>query len=95
MESLSYMVKGPKPVRRIFVAMAGACMLFLLFGANPESDMAAHLGGFVAGVALGAALSLGPSKERSGAVANAVCLIVFMAAVYAPWWLAMDAAVTR
>ena len=95
LESLSYIVKGPKPVRRIFGVMAGACMLFLLFGANPESDMAAHLGGFIAGIVLGALLSLGPSKERSGAVVNAVCLIVFMAAVYAPWWLAMDAAIVR
>lgn len=95
LESLSYWSKGPKPIRRIFGAMAGACMLFLFFGASPESDMAAHLGGFIAGVALGALLSLGPSKERTGRRLNAVCLVVFMAAVYAPWWLAMDAAVSR
>jgi len=95
LESLSYMLKGPKAVRRIFAAMAGACMLFLFFGASPESDMAAHLGGFMAGIVLGGLLSLGPSKERSGAIVNGVCMVVFMAAVYAPWWLAMDAAVAR
>lgn len=95
LESLSYCMKGPKPIRRLFGAMAGACMLFLLFGASPESDMAAHLGGFLAGIVLGALLSLGPSKERSGAVLNAICLIVFMTAVYAPWWLAMDSAIAR
>ncbi len=95
LEAIHFWLKGPKPVVRILAALAGACTLFLFLGADPASDLAAHLGGFVSGVVLGGLLALGPSKERSGEVLNAVCLIVFMTLVYAPWWLAMDLAVRR
>ena len=95
LEAIHHWLRGPKPVIRILAALAGSGILFLFFGASPEADMAAHLGGFVFGVALGGLLAWGASKERTGDVLNAVCLIVFMAAVYAPWWLAMDLAVRR
>jgi len=46
---------GPTTSRSktVLTALAGTLLLFVLLGVSPESDVAAHLGGFVAGLALG------------------------------------------
>ncbi len=95
LEAIQHWLRGPRPIVRILAALAGAGTLFLFFGSNPESDLAAHLGGFVSGVILGGLLALGPLKDKSGRILDTVCLIAFMVMIYAPWWLAMDLAIKR
>jgi hypothetical protein len=52
-------------------------LLFLILGVNPESDMLAHVGGFLGGGLLGFLLSFLPAKlleNRTFAVVNWVTL---------------------
>ena len=68
--------------------LGGGAMLFALLGLSPDSDVLAHLGGFVSGMVLGGVLLLAPRVCRSTA-ANVVAGIVFCALVILPWWAAL------
>ena len=67
---------------------AAGVMLFALFGLSPETDVLAHLGGFVAGVAIGIPLARRPSFAQNVGT-NVVCGIIFTLLVIIPWWLAL------
>jgi len=70
--------------------LAAGVMLFVLLGTSPSTDVAAHLGGFVAGVAFGAVLALAPTFARRPAP-NLIAGMVFAAMVIWPWLLALRA----
>jgi rhomboid protease GluP len=69
-------------------AVAG-CLLVVMLGLSPQSDVLAHVGGFVAGVALGVpAMRVGPKlHSRSLNVASFVVLVLSVAAA---WWSAVN-----
>lgn len=78
----------PRATRLAVAGVAGGVMLFLVLGTNPGSDVAAHLGGFLAGIIFGSALSFVPRlPERSGL--NLIAIFLFLALLLAPWWLAL------
>ncbi|RME90644.1 MAG: rhomboid family intramembrane serine protease [Verrucomicrobia bacterium] len=52
--------------RRLWAGLAAGLFLFILLGANPESDMIAHTGGFVGGVAAGWIAGRLPASWRAG-----------------------------
>lgn len=88
---------GPRNPNRIKYALSGVIggvMLFALFGLNPDSDVLAHLGGFVSGVALGSLLSAAP-RLRQNTGLNVLAGIGFCLLVVIPWWLALSRAAGR
>jgi rhomboid protease GluP len=73
--------------------LAGGVMLFVLLGLKPGSDVVAHLGGFVSGVALGAMLSPFPNAAQRPLL-NLLAGLGFAALVVATWALALLAHAT-
>jgi membrane associated rhomboid family serine protease len=73
--------------RLILSGVLAGVMLFVLLGLGPGTDVVAHLGGFLAGLLLGAALASVPSlAQRAGS--NLLCGLVFGGLIILPWWLA-------
>jgi membrane associated rhomboid family serine protease len=74
------------PRLRVSGLLAGV-MLFVLLGLGPGTDVIAHTGGFLSGLALGAVLALVPDLRRR-AGGNLLCGLLFGVLVVLPWWLA-------
>lgn len=87
-QSFAHLKSHPKPFRFAVAGVIGGVMLFSLLGLNPGSDVIAHLGGFVAGLVLGAVLSLLPELTRNPGL-NAIAGIIFATLVVWTWALAM------
>jgi membrane associated rhomboid family serine protease len=60
-------------------------LLFVFLGVSPESDVVAHLGGFITGVLLGLLLALAPRLVHRPRV-NFAAGILFAVLVILPWW---------
>jgi len=86
--SFSLWQRGPHARKYIISGIAGGVMLFVLLGLAPDTDVLAHLGGFVCGVALGGLAGLGrhDRQERRG---DFIAGLVFAVWVIVPWWLAL------
>ena len=69
----------------------GGTMLFVLLGLSPGADVVAHLGGFIAGLFLGAALVFVPKLARRPLV-NLAAGFLFTALVIWTWVLALTRA---
>ncbi len=69
--------------------LAAGIMLFALYGTAPGSDIAAHLGGFVAGAVLGVLLAVAPDNLRRNPALNASCGLILAGFVTLTWWLAL------
>ena len=87
-QSFSGERNNPWARKSTIAALGGVFMLMLLLGSNPESDLIAHVGGFVAGVLLGAWLRLWPKLARS-ATANVSAGGIFAWLVILTWTLAI------
>lgn len=57
MQSFSVWRTSPAAARLMLSGVGAGVLLFVLFGLNPASDVVAHLGGFVFGLAFGLALA--------------------------------------
>jgi membrane associated rhomboid family serine protease len=60
-------------------------LLFVFLGVSPESDVVAHLGGFVTGLLLGSLLAIAPRLTHRLRV-NLAAGVLFAALVILPWW---------
>ena len=81
---------NPRALRLALGGLVGGLMLFLILGLSPGSDVAAHFGGFVAGVIIGSALALIPGlAQRSFLNLNAGFLLA--AFIIWPWAMALHA----
>jgi len=90
-QSFSLGRQSPHAVKFILSGICGGVMLFVLLALTPGTDVVAHLGGFAAGLVLGALLSLIPaSAQRPGA--NLFSGFTFAILVIVPWWLALRSA---
>jgi membrane associated rhomboid family serine protease len=90
-QSLSLWRQTPHAAKFILSGLGGGVMLFTLFALSPGTDVMAHLGGFVCGLALGAFLSLIPAVAQKPRV-NLLSGLVFALLVILPWWFAMRSA---
>ncbi|HEY1171693.1 MAG TPA: rhomboid family intramembrane serine protease [Verrucomicrobiae bacterium] len=73
----------------LLVTLSAGAMLFLLVGASgsPETDMVAHVAGFVAGLVFGWRLRRWPQMKEPRVQNRALSLFLFMLSV--PWCLAL------
>jgi membrane associated rhomboid family serine protease len=60
-------------------------LLFVFLGVNPESDVVAHLGGFITGLLIGSLLAIAPGLTHRPRI-NLAAGILFAALVILPWW---------
>ena len=81
--------KSPKAARYIFSGVVSGLFLFILFGVDPSSDILAHLGGFLAGLAFGALLSCVPENSLQNDKLNLVLLLLLAAIITLTWYLAL------
>ena len=86
--SIAHLRKSPRAFRLLIAGLAGGVMLFTLLGLSPGTDVASHLGGFVAGIAIGSLLAW-LTPPPSGAIQNLVAGLGFMALVLWTWALAL------
>src|ERR1043166_572233 len=70
-------------------SLASGFLLLVLFGLNPASDVLAHVGGFVSGTLLGAALAVWGSRLCESALANRLAELLCALSVVVTWTLAL------
>ena len=86
--SIAYLRNAPGAARIILAGLAGGVMLFALLGLSPGTDVIAHLGGFLAGIVIGALLAP-VSQSPYGSIINLSAGLIFMALVIWTWTLAL------
>jgi rhomboid protease GluP len=64
-------------------------LMFVLLGVSPESDVVAHLGGFITGLLLGSLLAFAPRLTRRPRV-NLTAGVLFAVLVILPWWWSLN-----
>ena len=80
--------RNSNTVRNFTGAIMAGVLLFVLLGLSPESDVIAHLGGFVAGTLLGSLLSIVPRLAHRPRI-NLAAGILFAILVILPWLRAL------
>ncbi len=76
-------------LKRRLAGVAAGVMLFTLYGLSPGTDMAAHLGGFMAGLLLGAGLVFTPEEFLHSRKTNAISSILLLGLLAVTWSLAL------
>lgn len=77
-------------VRKLLAGVAAGCMLFVLLGLAPGTDIIAHTGGFVGGILIGAGW-LAARRGPHDAGINLACGLLTAALILYPWFLALRA----
>lgn len=77
--------------RMFFRACAAGVLILALIGFSPDSDIVAHVGGFVAGGIFGCGLCWLPSQRVQGGAANLGAILTLAALLLATWHLALRA----
>jgi membrane associated rhomboid family serine protease len=86
-QAFSLRARDAMTPRLIVSGLFAGVMLFVLLGLGPGTDVLAHLGGFLSGLLVGAALALVPRlPQRAGC--NLLCALIFAALIILPWRLA-------
>jgi rhomboid protease GluP len=78
---------GWKP---LFATLGAGLMLFLLTGSNPASDLVVHLGGFLAGLVMGALLECLPSRFRMHRAVQVTTLALTTGTFLVAWLVALS-----
>jgi membrane associated rhomboid family serine protease len=80
---------------RLFASgLFAGVLLFVFLGVNPETDVVAHLGGFIAGLLLGSLLALAPRLTHLPRI-NLAAGILFAVLVILPWWWSLALSANR
>lgn len=78
--------------RHLVRAGLAGVFLFLIFGANPASDVVAHVGGFAAGILLGIVLNIVPGERLQDKRVNGIVWGLVALLVAGTGWLALRGA---
>lgn len=87
-QSVGLLKRAPNAWRFALGGVVGGIMLFVLLGLSPGTDVVAHLGGFVTGLALGALLVASTEVVRNGLI-NLAAGLLFAVLVIWTWLLAL------
>jgi membrane associated rhomboid family serine protease len=89
--SLMWWRAGGKP-RQLWVrGVMGGVLLLVLLGTNPDSDVTAHVAGFLGGCVIGCGLALLPERLTQAAWFNRSTELIYGGLVLITWWLALRA----
>jgi rhomboid protease GluP len=80
---------NPKSARYILSGIGAGILMFVLFGVDPNSDILAHFGGFVAGLVFGAILALAPARIVRSRAADHIAFFFFVTISVIVWILAL------
>ena len=89
LQSFAYLRAGITPRQLMIRAILGGVLLLILLGMNPETDLLAHLGGFVSGCLLGLLFALLPRSFLESAWVNLLSVLSCGVLVVLTWWLAL------
>jgi membrane associated rhomboid family serine protease len=84
--SFALLKQNPRALKVILAGLAGGVMLFALLGSSPGTDVVAHGGGFVAGIASGLLLAMPFARRRSMDLAAGVIFVILLGCT---WLLAL------
>ncbi len=88
-QSLALWRQNPRAAKIVVSGILAGLMLFILLGLNPDSDVVAHAGGFVAGGILGGVMVWLPQRFLRSPWVNAAALLVFCLLILGTWHLAL------
>ena len=86
-QSVPLLRRGVLGRKYVLRGLLAGLMLFVLLGLSPETDVVAHFGGFLAGLALGAVLVSLPKSWRNS-TADTAAAIIFGGLLVVTSWLA-------
>jgi len=86
-----FLLRTPYGRKYLARGVAAGLMLFVLFGLAPGTDIVAHFGGFVFGLAIGGMLSFSRAVAHKPAF-NFLCGCVLVMLIIIPWWKAIRSA---
>jgi membrane associated rhomboid family serine protease len=89
-QSFSFWRKYPFGRRLFFRAFAAGALVLALIGFSPGSDIAAHVGGFIAGAIFGCALGYAPAAQLRNGPANVGAILALAALLLAAWRLTLS-----
>lgn len=84
-QSLALRRDYPWASRFFCTAVTSGVFLFLLLGLNPDSDVVAHLGGFLGGLVAGGAMATGPRWFPDTSKGNTFAIILLLGLVLSAW----------
>ncbi len=87
-QSVGMLKRAPRAWRFGVGGVVAGIMLFTLLGLSPGTDVAAHFGGFVTGLVLGALLVMASDLARN-AIVNFASALLFATLVVWTWLLAL------
>jgi rhomboid protease GluP len=76
-------------LRLVVSGLLGVVMLFVLFGMSPESDVIAHFGGFISGIAFGAILGFVDEEKIKHSRWNLIANVVILFGLLWSWGAAL------
>jgi membrane associated rhomboid family serine protease len=88
-QTLSLRRENPHAVKYIISGVFAGFLLFVLLGLDPASDVIAHLGGFVSGLAIGSLLTLFPAKTWNNEKFDFASKLLLTGLVILTWALAL------
>lgn len=84
-QSLALRRHYPWASRFFFTSVASGVFLFLLLGLNPDSDVIAHLGGFLGGLAAGGTMAVWPRWFPDTSKGNIMAVFLLLGLILSAW----------
>jgi membrane associated rhomboid family serine protease len=80
--------RDEKPTLLVGRGLMAGCLLVVLLGFSPKSDVMAHVGGFIGGIILGV-MAMGGRRFLFRRSINVLSTFLFVGMLLSAWWLAL------